>query len=588
MKQFFKILKHHNQRYKVFLFLYLALAIIAAVAELAQIRLTGEMSQAAAIDQDTAMLLQFLVIVSGIVFIRAIVSAISVLYIRRYRGHVGYRFRDNFAKHFLRKPFSALEQSNTGESLSVYSNDLPMATDLIINGGIQMIVDFTTLIITFVYMLTLTIPYTLILFASFPLLAGMQVLIAMPIQKRQQRRLKAQADFTAIVNDSLQNTSTIAAYSLEDVMHKRCAIAQKTVINTLRQYILAFAPLVIAGMMASFAPLIIVVAVSSRSVINGSMSLAQYVAFISLASQAGSWLGGLSQRLNSLQTGAAGAKRLLDTVGGKEESLEGGGPLHNGTEAAVDFKNITFSYELRKGEADATEETAEKPPTLDSINFRISKGERVALVGGSGSGKSTVLKLLLGLYTAQNGQISVLGTDINNISLETLRNSFAYVPQDSFLFPESIGANITGETEITDMPKLEKACSDAGILEFIKNLPDQFNSVLNESAENISGGQKQRIALARAFYRNAPIILFDEATSALDPSTEAAVLKSFDCLASDKTIIMVAHRLKAIDFCDTIILMDSGKIAAIGTHSELLTNSPIYKNLYEMQNKEAA
>jgi ATP-binding cassette subfamily B protein len=197
-----------------------------------------------------------------------------------------------------------------------------------------------------------------------------------------------------------------------------------------------------------------------------------------------------------------------------------------------------------------------------------------------------VLKLLLGLYAPQEGRISVMGADSTEVSLHSLRDTFAYVPQDSFLFPESISENITGESEISDRSRLEKACHDAGILEFIESLSDGFDAILGESAENISGGQKQRIALARAFYRDAPIILFDEATSALDPTTEAAVLQSFNAISKDKTVLMVAHRFSAIDFCDYVVVMESGKVAAIGTHDDLIESSPVYKGLYQARLKE--
>jgi len=589
MSLLFKTLKDHRQSYKGFLTFYLFLALILSSAAVATTRLTGDMGQAAH-DMNTSTLLHFLAIITGLMVLRAIVSAASALFLGRFAARAGYRFRDNFAKYFLQKPFAKFEGANSGESLSIYSNDIPAAIELVSRGGLRFFADIIGLMVTFVYMLTLATSLTLILFASFPLLIIMQVIIAIPIQKKQVRRSEARAELTAIVNDSLQNTSTIAAYSLEEVMTERCDGAFANLIDVTRSYVRSLLPLVMGGMVMSLAPLLGITALAAYRTINGNMNLVEFIAFVILSFDAGSWLFMLSQRQNDIQTGAAGAKRLAGALDGEEEELVKGANLDavnfNG-DIAISATDLSFAYPSsgNNGSEEAENDTS---PTLalNNISFQIKKGSRVAFVGGSGSGKSTVLKLLLGLYTPQSGSINIIGANTNDISLESLRNIYAYVPQDSFLFPESIGANITGEETIADMARLETACSNAGILEFIQALPAQFGATLTESAENVSGGQKQRIALARAFYRNSPIILFDEATSALDPSTEAAVLKSFNTLSTDKTVIMVSHRIKPISFCDTIIVMDGGKIVATGTHDELMGTCPIYKNLYDSQNKE--
>jgi len=585
MSLLFKTLKKHRQRYKGFLFFYLFLALIVSVATVVSARITGDMAQAA-LDFDTATLFRFLGIITAITLIRAIASAMSALFLGRFSGRVGYRFRDNFTKYFLQKPFSAFENVNSGEALSVYSNDLPRAIELVSGGGLRMIADVISILVTLVYMLSLNIALTLIFFAAFPVLVILQIMIATPIQKKEIKRLEARAAFTAVANDSLQNVSTIAAYSLEGVIEKRCNDSFSKIISATKSQINSFLPLVLMGSFASLTPLLITITIAANRVINGYLNIAEFIAFITLAAEAGGWLQMLSQRQTDVQSAAGGAKRLMDIMDGETEDLSKGKILNPGNGIAISATNLTFAYPMRVSGTTEENEHQQTSLALDNVNFQIKKGSRVAFVGASGSGKSTVLKLLLGLYTPQSGQVNLMGEDISEVSLESLRNAYAYVPQDSFLFPESIGANITGEIHISDIERLEKACKDAGILEFIHSLPGNFDAVLTESAENVSGGQRQRIALARAFYRNSTIILFDEATSALDPSTEAAILKSFDALSQDKTVVMVAHRVKAIDFCDTIIVMDNGKVAAIGTHDELLNSSPIYKNLYDSQSKE--
>jgi len=615
----FKTLERQRLRYKGFFVFFLIMTLIVSVASVLMTRYTGEMGQAT-IDMDMNQLLQFLIIISIIMLIRAITSAASALFLGRFAGKAGYRFRDNFVKHFLEKPFSAFSATKSGQSLSIYSNDLPAAVELVSNGGIRMIGDIITLAVTLAYMIYLNWWLALIFFGSFPVLIIVQVLIAGPIQKQNENILEKQANINAVANDSFQNTSTVIAYTLEEVMEKRCGAVFEEYIAANKKVARSLSFLILAGIIASMSPLLIVIAVSAYQVIYGDMNIAQWIAFISLASEAGSWLMMLSQRLGSVQTSSAGANRMNQHIEGEPENIHEGNTLSSGGDIAISAVNIKFAYDTQQESYESVEQdetatpngstTSEKStepdkseepgeleesatPTepivvLDDVSFDIKKGDRVAFVGGSGSGKSTILKLLLGLYTPQEGKLSVMGKDTKDISLHSLRNTFAYVPQDSHLFPETIVENITGESEITDRAKLEKACSDAGILEFIKSLPEGFNATLGESAENVSGGQKQRIALARAFYRDAPIILFDEATSALDPATEAAVLESFNTLSKDKTVLMVAHRFKAIDFCDYIIVMENGKVAAIGTHEELLSTSPAYKSLYQAQEEEVS
>jgi len=607
----FKTLRKQKLHYKGFLFSFLFLFLIASIANVVMTVLTGDMGQAA-VDMDMSVLVHLFVILTGVMIIRAIASAVSALLIGRFAGRAGYRFRETFAEFFLQKPFSKFESVNSGEVLSVFSNDLPNATELVSNGGIRMIADIITLVVAVAYMMYINWWLSLIYFAAFPVLVLMQVLIANPIQKKRERVLETRAAINAVANDSFQNTSVIVAYSLEAKMEERCRAAFSDMIDAVKNAVRSQLLLVLAGILASTAPLLIIIAVSAGQVINGNMNIAEWIAFISLAGETGGWLSMLSQRQDQVKTTSAGAKRMGDYLNEEPEDITVGNILIPDGNIAISAENLSFSYQINNdsksetgaeanekisdetddinGEKGNTESNSEDEcktiSAIDDISFEIKKGARVAFVGGSGSGKSTVLKLLLGLYAPQKGKLSVMGEETSAVSLKSLRDVFAYVPQDSFLFPETIAENITSESIVSDKKRLEKACSDAGILEFIESLPAGFDANLSESAENVSGGQKQRIALARAFYRNAPIVLFDEATSALDPQTEAAVLQSFKTLAKDKTVIMVAHRPKAVDFCDYIIVMDNGKIAAIGTHDELLKESVVYANLCNARQTE--
>ena len=587
MSLLFKTLDNQRMKYIKYLSCFLLLSFVVSVANVLSTRLTGDMGQAAN-DSDGDLLFHLFVFITIVTVIRAAASAGSALILKRFSANAGYRFRDNFAKFFLQKPFSSFEGSGSGEVLSVFTNDLPASVNLVSNGGVRMIADAITLAVAFVYMLVLNWWLTLIFFVSFPVLVSMQMFLAVPIQKKSEAKLKAKANINEVLSDSFQNANMVVAYSIEDKMEARCRIAFSKWLKANKDMAQSYMFLVMVGMIASISPVLIIVALSAYQVISGNFSIAEWIAYITLAGQTGNWLSMLSQRLNDVQSNAAGAKRVYEHMDTGVEDVDRGEKLRPKGDVAISMENVKFSYSQSDEQQVALSDEQQLDPSderqlaLNGVSFEIKKGSRTVFVGSSGSGKSTIMKLLLGLYTPQEGSITVMGSDSKEVSLSSLRDVFSYVPQDNFLFPEPIFSNITGESTISDMAKLEKTCRDAGIHEFIQSLPEGYNTVLSESAENISGGQKQRIALARAFYRDAPIILFDEATSALDPSTEAAFLKSFsNALTGDKTVIMIAHRLKAINFCDTVILIDAGNIVAVGTHMELMETSAMYAELYK-------
>ena len=516
---------------------------------------------------DTELLVRLLILVTVITVIRAVSSALMVFFRSRFHVNASYKMRTHFMRYFLRIPFSRYEKTTSGDTLSILSNDLPWARELVGSQMWEVMGDVVQLVALFGFMFIISPGITLVLIAMIPVLAVLQMLSSLPIQKTQKAMSDERANFNAVVNDSLQNISTVAAYSLEQVLEERYLRTYDGYLKAFRRFMVTLVPLLCLGFIFAGVPLVTIFSMAGHMTISGYMNLTEYISFTSVALMAVMWVATLAERFNRVQTSIANAKRLIEKTSEPLEELMNGNQVQVSA-AGVEFKDVTFAYD------------EESPVVLDSVCFEIKPGTRTAFVGASGSGKSTVLKLLMGLYTPASGSIYVGDSDTGGLSKNSLREAFAYVPQDSFLFPEPIFENITGEKEITDLGRLEKACSDAGILDFVNSLPDKFNSILAESSENISGGQRQRIALARAFYKDAPIILFDEATSALDPTTEAAILENFETASRGKTVIMVAHRPRAIASCERVIVMDAGKIVGSGTHEELLDSNDEYRRLY--------
>jgi subfamily B ATP-binding cassette protein MsbA len=243
-------------------------------------------------------------------------------------------------------------------------------------------------------------------------------------------------------------------------------------------------------------------------------------------------------------------------------------PAPNG--GAVRFTNVGFTYH-----ADAED------PAVDGISFEVAPGQKVALVGPSGAGKSTIFNLLLRFYDIDSGEIEIDGHDIMDVTLQSLRANIALVTQDPILFDESVAENIGLGRLGANRAEIEAAARDAAAHDFIVQLPEGYDTRVGEDGLKLSGGQRQRVAIARAMLRNAPILLLDEATSALDTESERQVQEALTRLMTNRTTIVIAHRLSTVLDADRIYVMDRGGIAEYGTHSELIARGGLYARLYQ-------
>ncbi|UTD07197.1 ABC transporter ATP-binding protein [Treponema denticola] len=246
----------------------------------------------------------------------------------------------------------------------------------------------------------------------------------------------------------------------------------------------------------------------------------------------------------------------------------------------VRFENVAFGY---GGALCETAGAAAKNGTkvFDGLNFTAKEGELTAIVGSSGSGKSTIAKLLAGFWNIDSGHISIGGADIGSMSLERNMQLVTYVSQENFLFNKSIRENLKMAKENATDEEIEKACTKASIHDFIKSLPNGYDTNAGNAGSKFSGGERQRLTIARALLKDSPIVVLDEATAYSDPENEAIIQQSIDNLVKNKTVIMIAHRLSTIVNADKIIVLDKGKIAAEGTHTELLQDSPLYQKMWQ-------
>ncbi|WP_026515088.1 peptidase domain-containing ABC transporter [Butyrivibrio sp. LB2008] len=315
---------------------------------------------------------------------------------------------------------------------------------------------------------------------------------------------------------------------------------------------------------------IVLLYVGISSVINNELTLGSYMAFMTLSGYFMNPISNLVGLQLQIQEANISMKRLSEILDYEREEKEDEQQEITSVDGDIEIKNLTFRYGNRK-------------PALDNISFTIPKGQKVALVGASGSGKSTIAKLLLRYYEPENGEITIDGADISEYSNSSLRKAISYVPQNIELFSKSIYDNIRVSRMNATLEEVKEAAKKADAHEFIKKLPMQYHTYLEEAGNGLSGGEKQRIALARAFLKDNKFYIMDESTSNLDFATENIIFDMIYNKFKKKTMLIIAHRLATVKNCDKIIVLDKGQIIEQGNHEELLKLKGRYWELWEMQ-----
>jgi subfamily B ATP-binding cassette protein MsbA len=313
----------------------------------------------------------------------------------------------------------------------------------------------------------------------------------------------------------------------------------------------------------------------SHLITTGVITPGSFVSFITALIMLYNPIKSLGNSAKSMTSSLLALERVYKNLNAPEYIVDSANSLEfQGLHDRITFKNVSFAYVKDK-------------PVLKKINFEVKKGETLALVGNSGGGKSTIVSLLPRFYKLKNGSIKIDGIDIADYKINSLRDNIAIVLQDNFLFAGTIKDNIMMGKANATKHELNDAIKNAYLEEFINGLEDGLDTYIGERGVLLSGGQKQRIAIARAFIKNAPIVILDEATSALDNQSEAIVQGAIENLMRDKTVFVIAHRLSTIQNADRIAVINEGKLVELGTHAELMRiDGGQYKELYEMQFKK--
>jgi len=485
---------------------------------------------------------------------------------------IEYDLRSDFYAHLQKLPFEFYQTHRTGDLMARATNDLSAVRMIV---GPALMYSMNT-----VFAMALLVPLmasiswrlTLLAFLSMPLVAAATNYFSKRIHDRFE---KVQEYFGTVSNraqESFAGVRVIRAYTQEQAEIESLKLVNREFVNRNLQLIRLsgiFHPILQFFIGLGF---IAVLWFGGGLVIAGKISIGQFVQFTLYLGYLIWPMIALGWVINIFQRGMASMGRLHQIVS-IEPSIRDAGdvPSINGIEGEIEFRDLTFTY----GEA--------REPALKDINLHIESGQTVAIVGSVGSGKSTMMNLVTRLLDAEPGQVLIDGLPIREIPLGVLRSSIGYVPQETFLFSETIAENIAFGVEHTTAEEIERAATEAGIAEDILEFPEGFETLVGERGITLSGGQKQRTAIARALIRRPRILILDDALSSVDTYTEEKILGHLRRIMRGRTSLIVSHRVSTVKDADLIVVLEDGRIAERGTHDSLIARGGLYAELYEKQ-----
>ncbi|GHJ44241.1 hypothetical protein Cs7R123_15830 [Catellatospora sp. TT07R-123] len=510
----------------------------------------------------TASLIGYVWWLVGLALAAGLVNYLSRRYLLRTAYEIEYDLRNIIYAHLIRMPFGFYDRVQTGELMSRSSSDI-RAVQMYLAFGPSILVQCLIAVFAFALMASIDAPLAVVAMATMPLIAVLGVWMRkaiFPVSWLIQARL---ARVATLVDENVSGVRIVKAFAAEQRQLTTLAAAADRVRWAYRRD---------ADIRSRWAPtleslprlgLALVLLCGGWMVIEGQTSIGTIVAFNSYVLMLQPPFRMLGMMIMLGQRAAASAQRIYEVLDTHSEITEHPDPVRARVRGEVEFAGVGFAY-------------ANGTVALRGLDLRIPAGATVAVVGRTGSGKSTLGRLLARYYDTSTGSVRLDGRDVRDYALDTLRGQVGIVPDEPFLFSVSIRDNIAYGRPDADLADVVAAATAAGADDFVRALPDGYDTVVGERGYTLSGGQRQRIAIARALLVNPPVLVLDDATSAVDVTVEQRIHASLRDLLAGRTTVIVAHRLSTIALADTVVLVEDGRVIAQGTHAELLTAEPRY------------
>ena len=514
-------------------------------------------------------------VIALVAVIRGIAMFFQIKQVSKISLSISVDIQKKLSRHLINTDLVELNKFSSGNHVSRIMNDVNLIRDGFERSINNLIRDTLTIIALMSYLIWLDWLLSILVFVIYPIalrpifrIGKKQKIIATTLQEQMET-------VTSTLTEMLQGIRMVKSYNLENMEIKRSEGVLNNLFSKMFNLVIGRAKIlpvleVLGGVAAAC-----VIGLASYRVSLGELSpgsVVGYVTALLMIAQPARALGTFNTVLQEALS-ALGRIYLQLSISPKVNSLSSAPNLKilKNKAPTIIFKNVSFSYN-------------KKLNVLDNINFSVDAGSKVALVGQSGAGKSSIINLISRFYDPVSGEISINQQNIKDLNINSLRNNIALVSQDTIIYNKSFLDNIKfGNLKATDK-KIKEAAKNAGIHNFISTSLNGYKTIVGEGGNNLSGGQKQRLSIARAILKDAPILLLDEATSSLDAETENEINKALEKLTKNKTTITVAHKLSNIVNSDKIILFNKGKVVDIGNHEELIKKSPLYKKLYNVGN----